>query len=112
MRLFHRHRVKEVGKMKLYVMLCGSEIAAMIVKAKNLANEQSLQDEAATPQWQPDPETIGTIVSELEQIVRHFSYDTKWDYDPVEDSDKSCREKMNGVLSELKLLEVQLKLKG
>ena len=46
MRLFHQQRVKEVGKMKLSVMLNASDIAAMIVKAKNLANEQSLQDEA------------------------------------------------------------------
>ena len=45
MRLFHIHRKEKVGK-EISVMLNGSDIAAMIVKAKNLANEQSLQDEA------------------------------------------------------------------
>ena len=70
MRLFHRHRVKEVGKMKLYVMLCGSEIAAMIVKAKNLANEQSLQDEAAAPQWQDI-----SSADEDEEIIVWVGYD-------------------------------------
>ena len=47
MRLFHEHRAKEVGG-NVSVMIHGGDMASMIVKAKNIANKQSLQAEANT----------------------------------------------------------------
>jgi len=55
-------------------------------------------------------DVLSVIIKDLESIVRHWSYDTKWDYEPIEDSDLSCREKMNSVLSDLMLMNIKARL--